>query len=111
MKHLHYSDVETQAVEGYRGVNVRWLIAKDDGAPTFAMRMFEVEPGGTTPYHRHEFEHEVFILQGTGTVNKEVGEEKFGEGDFFFIPPDEKHQFRNTGDSVLRFLCLVPIKD
>lgn len=111
MKHQHYSDVAAQEVEGYSGVTVRWLIAKEDGAPTFAMRLFEVEPGGTTPYHQHEWEHEVFILQGTGVVKKENGEEKFDKGDFFFIPSMEWHQFRNTGKSVFQFLCLIPIQD
>jgi mannose-6-phosphate isomerase-like protein (cupin superfamily) len=25
-----------------------------------------------------------------------------------FIPSNEKHQFRNTGKKLLKFLCLVP---
>ena len=51
-------------VEGAEGVGIRVLISKDDGAPTFAMRMFELEPGGHTPLHRHPHEHEVEIATG-----------------------------------------------
>ncbi|HSJ53691.1 MAG TPA: cupin domain-containing protein [Anaerolineae bacterium] len=29
-------------------------------------------------------------------------------GTSVFVPGGEMHQFRNTGDEVLRFLCLVP---
>ena len=111
MKHQHYSDVNKDEVEGYSGVSVRWLISEKDGADTFAMRLFEIEPGGNTPYHEHDWEHEVFILQGKGEVKKKKGEEKFRAGDFFFIPPSETHQFRNTGNEIVQFLCLIPIRD
>ena len=29
-------------------------------------------------------------------------------GDVVFVKPDEVHQFRNTGDQPLKFLCLIP---
>jgi quercetin dioxygenase-like cupin family protein len=111
MKHQHYSEVTRDEVEGYSGVSIRWLISEKDGANNFAMRLFEIKPGGNTPYHEHEWEHEVFILQGKGAVKKKDGEEKFKKGDFFFIPQSEWHQFRNTGDEIIQFLCLVPIRD
>lgn len=31
--------------EGAAGVKIRWLISAEEGAPHFAMREFEVEPG------------------------------------------------------------------
>jgi len=36
--------------------------------------------------------------------------EAFEAGDVVFVPPDELHQFRNTGDGELRFLCLIPLQ-
>ena len=110
MKHMHYSEVPLERVEGYDGVTVRWLIAREDGAPGFAMRLFEVAPGGVTEWHRHEWEHEVYILKGSGIVMTEGGEKSFGTGDFFLIGPKERHQFRNTAREILRFLCLVPLE-
>ncbi|MBI4279590.1 MAG: cupin domain-containing protein [Armatimonadetes bacterium] len=47
---------------------MRELITGRDGAPTFAMRHFTVEPGGHTPHHFHPWEHEVFILEGRGEL-------------------------------------------
>ena len=105
-----YQDVNLEAVEeeGAKGVKVRWVISEKDGAPNFAMRVFEVEAGGFTPYHTHQWEHEVFIKDGQGIVVSEGKEFPFKPGDVIFIPPDEHHQFKNTSTEKLEFLCLVP---
>jgi quercetin dioxygenase-like cupin family protein len=111
MKIEKYTDVAKNPVnvEGARGVEIRWLISKDDGAANFAMRMFEVQPGGHTPLHRHPFEHEVFVLEGQGVLVYEGGEHKFSQGYVVFVPADKEHRFENTDRSLLRFLCLVPM--
>ena len=56
-------------------------------APNFVMRFFDVEPGASSPHHAHDWEREAYI------------------------PPMEEHHFVNTGDEVLRFLCLIPLLD
>ena len=47
MKIEKAANTEKSAVEmeGAKGVEIRWLISKDDGADNFAMRMFELKPG------------------------------------------------------------------
>ena len=59
-------DVAAQPVkmDGARDVTIRVLIGPQDNAPTFAMRLFELAPGGHTPFHDHNFEHEVIVLDG-----------------------------------------------
>ena len=96
-------------IEGAKGVGMRVLISKDDGAPTFAMRMFEIEPGGNTPLHTHPHEHEVFVLDGAGVFVHEGLNHPIGPDDVVFVPGGHEHCFRNTGDATLRFLCLVPL--
>jgi quercetin dioxygenase-like cupin family protein len=111
MKIFPYTDVEPQdANSGAEKVKVRWLITKKMGAPNFAMRLFEVGRGGCSPFHDHIWEHEVFILEGEGSIMTKEGPRKFKQGDVVFVLPNEKHQFRNEGKDVLRFLCLVPIE-
>lgn len=111
MKLQHYTDVPAQDVEkGAVGVRIRWLIDETSGAPNFAMRHFEIAPGGHTPFHSHEWEHEVFGLSGEGVVVGEGGEKLFRAGDYVFMPPNEKHQWRNTGSEPLTMLCMVPHK-
>ncbi len=109
MKVFHYRDVEAKdAGEGTLKLSVRWLITKDMGAENFAMRLFEMKPGGYSPFHRHSWEHEVFILEGEGIVVGAGEEKKFGAGDVIFIPSNEKHQFKNNSEKTVKFLCLVP---
>lgn len=102
---VRQDDVEQ---EGAAGVKIRWLIKKDDGAPSFAMREFELEPGGHTPFHAHGWEHEVYVLAGEGVAGGEGGEFPLEPGTVVFVPPKEKHYFKNTGAAPFRFLCLVP---
>jgi quercetin dioxygenase-like cupin family protein len=96
-------------MEGAEGANIRILISKADGADNFVMRMFEIKPGGHTPLHRHPHEHEVFILEGSGVFACEGKEHAIAAEHVVFVPGGVEHQFRNAGDSVLRFLCLVPV--
>ena len=110
MKVNHYQQIESQAVdmEGAEGCRVRWLIGENDKAPNFAMRQFEVAPGGHTPRHQHPYEHEVFVLEGEGMVLEGDRQHPLRTGDVVYVQPDEVHQFRNTSDQPLKFLCLVP---
>jgi quercetin dioxygenase-like cupin family protein len=78
------------------------------GAPTFAMRHFTVQPGGHTPLHKHDWEHEVYVLEGEGFVRHQDQEYPIRPGDAIFVPPNQLHQFRSAGSSHLRFLCMVP---
>ncbi len=111
MKVFRYVDVEAESAEdGASGVTVRWLIDERVGAENFAMRLFEIEPGGYTPHHSHPWEHEVFILDGKGVVIGEDGERPIEGGYVVFIPPNERHQFKNNSGGKLRFLCLIPYK-
>jgi quercetin dioxygenase-like cupin family protein len=95
--------------EGANGVRIRWLISEKTGAPNFAMREFELEAGGYTPYHAHDWEHEVYVLSGEGTVVGEKGEELLRPGVVVFVPANERHNFKNIGKDPLRFLCTVPL--
>ena len=110
MKIEHSSKITKVAVEieGAKNVGVRWLISKDDGAQNFAMRMFELQPGGFTPLHTHPHEHEVFVVEGQGIFIFEGEEYPFNADYVIFVPGGDEHQFKNTGDSILRFLCLIP---
>jgi quercetin dioxygenase-like cupin family protein len=102
MKHVHYTEVDLEhpQEQGVKNIKVRWLISKKDGAQNFAMRLFEIKPGGNSPLHQHEWEHEVFKDQ--------TKEEPLKPGDVLFIKPMEWHQLINRGSSTLKFLCLIP---
>jgi len=112
MKIVDYREVKAEDVdfENVKDVKVRWLISDKDKAPNFAMRLFEVGPGGYSPLHTHDWEHEVFILEGEGVANNGEKEFKIKSGTVIYVAPEERHQFRNVGTDTLKFLCLIPIK-
>ena len=53
-------------------------------------------------------EHEVFIVEGEAVFICDGKEHRLGREDVVFVPGGSEHQFRNTSDSVLRFLCIIP---
>ena len=113
MKSADYKSVELEPVppSASKGAGIRWLISEADGAGNFAMRMIEIEPGGYSPHHTHESEHEVFVYRGEGEVQVEGKTYPLSPGMVVFVPPNLKHQFLNTSDTErLEFICVVPIE-
>ena len=107
MQIRHYEDVE--ATPMMEGVKKRVVIGEDEGAPNFIMRIFDLDPGASSPLHEHPWEHEIFVLQGEAVARNGKGvETPVGEGDTIFIPPNEEHCLTNRGGNVFRFMCLIP---
>ncbi|HUW94350.1 MAG TPA: cupin domain-containing protein [Anaerolineae bacterium] len=105
----HYTDVELEKATEAEGVSLRIVIGEKEGAPNFVMRVFDVEPGASSPRHSHDWEHEVFVLSGKGKVYGGGEEVSLSPGYTVFVPPMEEHQFSNVGDEILRFVCLIPL--
>jgi quercetin dioxygenase-like cupin family protein len=104
------TDVEKQKIDmaGVTGVSIRWLIGDGSNAPNFYLRQFEVEPEGHSPLHDHAWEHEIFVLEGKGELYTGADSFSLEPGSFALVLPHEKHQFKNTGNTVFKFLCLIP---
>lgn len=100
---------EQLTMDGVEGVSMRVLVGREDGAPNFAMRHFTLAPGGHTPQHSHDYEHQVLVLAGTGEAFDEGAIRPIRTGDVIYISPDAEHQFRNTSDEPLQMICLVPL--
>lgn len=102
-------DVNAEAVQSGIGVTRKVLISPEE-APNFAMRCFEIQPGGSMPNHTNLVEHEQFVLNGIAKIG--IGEEVFEvkKDDIVYIPAEIPHWYKNIGDEPFRFLCLVPNK-
>ena len=107
MKVSNYLDVKP--TEEVPGVTKHEVITADDGAPNFVMRVFEVEPGSSTPSHSHPFEHEVFVFSGRGIVLSEAGATQIAKDSVVFIAPNEHHCFVNNSSHTLRLICVIPL--
>ncbi|RDD53198.1 MAG: cupin domain-containing protein [Candidatus Korarchaeota archaeon NZ13-K] len=98
--------VEFSEVAGSKGAYIKWLISPKDGAPNFAMRLIRVEAGGVIPEHSHPWEHEIFILKGSGRIR--VGEDTYqvSEGNAVLVPPNIPHEYHATTEML--FICMIP---
>lgn len=110
MKVMSYTSVEPTYIDNdqAKGVAGRVMIGKNDGANHFCMRVFEVAPGGYTPKHAHDWEHEIFIHAGTGEIYGNGVWNTVRSGHVAFVPPGEEHQLRNRGETPFVFACLIP---
>ena len=101
-----YHEVPAEAVG--EGITIRWIIGRPEGAPNFAMRVIEFQPGAVFETHQHPFEHEIFVLEGEGVAEGPGGEVPMRPGVALYISPDEPHGYRNTARRTLRFICVIP---
>ncbi len=86
------------------------LVNLDDNPPTCTMTYSEIPPDGTSSHHIHEWEHEVYIIEGSGTLICDGKEYPVKEGDAMFIPPNVDHYtLNNGGDGNIRRIEINPL--
>ncbi|KDR96430.1 Cupin domain protein [Peptoclostridium litorale DSM 5388] len=102
--------INSQKVEHPEAKNalMKVLISPNEGWEGHVMRIFELEAGGYTPKHTHDWPHINYILEGSGTLFLDGKENEIEEGSYAYVPSNELHQFKNTGKGTLRFICIVP---
>ena len=105
---LDHTNTQPVNLEGVSGVSMRIVMGRPHDHPNFSMRHFVVEPGGHTPRHSHDYEHQVIVLEGSGEAEHDGETINVNKGDVLYVEPDKLHQFRNTGSQPLQFICMVP---
>ena len=73
------------------------MISVDDNPPTCTMHFSEILPGETSSHHIHPWEHELYVLQGSGTLYCDDKGYPVKEGDAIFVPPQVEHYTLNDG--------------
>lgn len=112
IRNIHDTEMSPVQMEGVQGASMAVMIGRDDDAPHFAMRSFAVEPGGYTPKHQHDYEHEVYVVSGQAKVLLDGDQHDLKAGDTVLVPANELHQFTvpDSSSEPFRFLCFVPIE-
>jgi quercetin dioxygenase-like cupin family protein len=67
-----------------------------------------ISPGVIVPWHYHETEEVIVVLEGNGECSTEEGTEAYSAGDVIILPPRVKHSLRNSGSSPIRQICFFP---
>jgi len=97
-------------VPGVRNVTMRIVLGRKDNVPNFALRHFTLGKGGHSPHHKHNYEHEAYIVSGSGRLEFEGESHSLSAGDVVYIEPNAMHQFINTGEDDFCFLCIIPLE-
>lgn len=84
------------------------LVSPEEGWDGYVMRVVEVEKGGFTPKHSHPWPHINYFIEGTGELMIDGINHPVEAGSYSFVPDNALHQFRNKGDSIFKFICIVP---
>jgi len=108
----HEKDIiaKSVAADGYASIKGKVLVNEENGWDDYVLRKFEVQKGGHSGDHAHDYEHIVYVLEGKGTMTMEGKEYPVEKGCYTVIPKNVQHQLLNTNDSGedLQFLCIVP---
>jgi S-methyl-1-thioxylulose 5-phosphate methylthiotransferase len=90
---------------GFEGVT-RYVLAGEMPA-SFALRYFELEPGGYSSLEKHRHVHFVIVVRGAGKAL--VGETvvELEPLDAVYVPPMTPHRWINEGEKPFGFLCPV----
>ena len=78
-------------------------VDKQRGAKNVSGGTAEIPVNGENPYHTHEVEEVMLIYKGKGVVIVEGETFPVEPETMVFIPPEVKHQFKNTGPEPLLF--------
>jgi quercetin dioxygenase-like cupin family protein len=81
-----------------------------DGMSNFDCGMQEVAPGSFVREHAHDRNEElIFVFAGEGEAVVDGETHPMRPGTTFYLAPDSRHLFRNTGDQPMRFFwTLLP---
>jgi len=103
--------VPEEPVDAAEGLSKAVLLDESDGAPHFAIRRFQLDPGASVPRHTNAVEHEQYVLAGEYTVGIGDEEHTVEAGDTLLIPAETVHWYENTAEEPGLFLCVVPNGD
>ncbi|ANN65306.1 cupin domain-containing protein [Bordetella bronchialis] len=90
---------ELTAYERGGGARTIPLVTAGDGATAFINGITEFAPGTKIPFHSHNCEESVMLLEGDAILDIDGEEHRLQPMDTTWIPPNVSHRFRNMSDT------------
>lgn len=94
---LRPSDLKTYERGG--GARTTPLVSPSVGAQSFITGITAFDPGVAIPFHSHNCEESVVLLEGDAMMDIDGQEYRLQPLDTTFIPPNVVHRFRNLSDT------------
>ena len=106
----HLNQTEKKYISNPQAKNafMKVLVSEKEGWEDYVMRVVEVEKEGYTPKHQHPWPHINYVIEGQGEIMIDGVLNPVEAGSYAFVPSDTLHQYKNTGDDVFKFICIVP---
>ena len=86
----------------------RSLVTPKRGWDGWAMSLFDLEPGGHTPRHSHDWPHIKFVAAGRGVLFLDGVEHPLEAGSYAFVTSGREHQLRAVPDAGLSYISIQP---
>ncbi|TLZ64495.1 MAG: cupin domain-containing protein [Methanobacteriota archaeon] len=94
---------------GATRVLMKQLAGREDGAEKTALHEIRIQKGGRTSVHRHNWQHQIFVTSGRGTLTLGGRETRLKAGDVLVIGRGEEHGFEQRGRAPFVFLTVTPL--
>ncbi|HTK02132.1 MAG TPA: cupin domain-containing protein [Bordetella sp.] len=95
-----YRPSDLTAYERGGGARTIPLVTAGDGATAFINGITEFAPGTKIPFHSHNCEESVMLLEGDAILDINGEEHRLQPMDTTWIPPNVSHRFRNMSDTL-----------
>ncbi|TCO80561.1 cupin domain [Plasticicumulans lactativorans] len=103
---------ELERYERGGGARTTPLVSPPIGARSFITGITEFDPGVAIPFHSHNCEESVVLLEGTAVMDIDGQEHPLKPLDTTFIPANVVHRFRNvSNDSKMKILWIYASPD
>ncbi len=90
----------------FKSITRQTLFQGENDLPV-EFRYFEILAGGHSTLERHQHQHAVMIIRGSGHVLIGDTVSEIGQRSMIHIPPMTWHQFQADNGEELGFLCVV----
>ena len=106
----HENDLEAGVIDSpeVKNAAMKVLISPEQGWSDYVMRIIELDEGGFSPRHAHDWPHINFVVEGSGTLHVDGKDHAVRAGSYAYVPAGSLHQFQNAGQGPFRFICIVP---
>ena len=106
----HEKDILATKMENpeVKNAAMKALITPQEGWDGYVMRVVELGKGGYSPKHIHQWPHINYVLEGKGSLHIEGKDNPVEAGSYAYVPAGSQHQYKNEGNGMFRFICIVP---
>ena len=100
---------EIEEIQGNEGTKIKQIFHPHNTLEgiRYSVAHFIIEKGRRSNIHKMKTSEIYYILEGEGTLYIDDEKIDIRKDTSVYVPPMSKQHIENTGDSKLRFLCIV----